>query len=40
MTRFVVLLGLALVILTLATAGWAVNVLRTCRRAATSVASR
>jgi hypothetical protein len=30
MTRFVILLGLALLILTLATAGWAVDVLRTC----------
>jgi hypothetical protein len=34
MTRIVILLGLALLILTLATAGWAVNVLRACGRLA------
>jgi hypothetical protein len=32
MTRIVILLGLALLILTLAAAGWAVNLLRACRR--------
>jgi hypothetical protein len=32
MTRIVILLGLALLILTLATAGWAVDVLRACGR--------
>lgn len=32
MTRIVTLLGLALLILTLATAGWAANLLRACQR--------
>jgi hypothetical protein len=31
MTRTMTLLGLALLILTLATAGWAVDLLRACR---------
>jgi hypothetical protein len=34
MTRIVILVGLALLILTLATAGWTVNLLRACLRLA------